>query len=89
MTVDISVLIGGEAGQGIQTVGLLMARTCHRAGLYVIAVNDFESRIRGGHSFIQLRISTRPVHGPPQTLHLMVALDDRTYELHQPIQDDQ
>ena len=30
MTVDISVLIGGEAGQGIQTVGLLMARTCHR-----------------------------------------------------------
>jgi len=84
MTVDISVLIGGEAGQGIQTVGLLMARTCHRAGLYVIAVNDFESRIRGGHSFIQLRISTRPVHGPPQTLHLMVALDDRTYELHQP-----
>ncbi len=28
MTVDISVLIGGEDGQGIQTVGLLMARTC-------------------------------------------------------------
>ncbi|MGB5985964.1 MAG: 2-oxoacid:acceptor oxidoreductase family protein [Desulfobacterales bacterium] len=75
MTVDISVLIGGEAGQGIQTVGLLMARTCHRAGLYVMAVNDFESRIRGGHSFIQLRISDRPVHGPIRKLHMMVALD--------------
>jgi len=48
MTVDISVLIGGEAGRGIQTVGLLMARTCHMAGLYVMAINDFESRIRGG-----------------------------------------
>jgi 2-oxoglutarate ferredoxin oxidoreductase subunit beta len=70
MTVDISVLIGGEAGQGIQTVGLLMARTCHRAGLYVMAVNDFESRIRGGHSFIQLRISDRPVHGPARKLPL-------------------
>lgn len=84
MTVDISVLIGGEAGQGIQTVGLLMARTCHRAGLYVMAVNDFESRIRGGHSFIQLRISDRSVHGPARKLHMMVALDERTYGLHQP-----
>jgi 2-oxoglutarate/2-oxoacid ferredoxin oxidoreductase subunit alpha len=84
MTVDISVLIGGEAGQGIQTVGLLMARACHRAGLYVMAVNDFESRIRGGHSFIQLRISDRPVHGPARKLHMMVALDERTYRLHQP-----
>jgi 2-oxoglutarate ferredoxin oxidoreductase subunit alpha len=84
MTVDISVLIGGEAGQGIQTVGLLMARTCHMAGLYVMAINDFESRIRGGHSFIQLRISDRPVHGPARKPHMMVALDERTYGLHQP-----
>jgi 2-oxoglutarate ferredoxin oxidoreductase subunit alpha len=84
MTVDISVLIGGEAGQSIQTVGLLMARTCHRAGLYVMAINDFESRIRGGHSFIQLRISDGPVHGPARKLHMMVALDERTYGLHQP-----
>ncbi|MBU4319446.1 MAG: 2-oxoacid:acceptor oxidoreductase subunit alpha [Proteobacteria bacterium] len=84
MTVDISVLIGGEAGQGIQTVGLAMAHTCHRAGLYVMAINDFESRIRGGHSFIQLRISDRPVHGPTRKLHMMVALDERTYGLHQP-----
>jgi len=64
MTTDISVLIGGEAGQGIQTVGLLMAHTCHRAGLYVMAVNDFESRIRGGHSFIRLRISDHPAGTP-------------------------
>ncbi|MCF8069767.1 MAG: 2-oxoacid:acceptor oxidoreductase subunit alpha [Desulfobacterales bacterium] len=84
MTVDISVLIGGEAGQGIQTIGLLMARTCHRAGLYVMVINDFESRIRGGHSFIQLRISDRPVHGPTRKLHMVVALDERTYGLHQP-----
>jgi 2-oxoglutarate ferredoxin oxidoreductase subunit alpha len=84
MTVDISVLIGGEAGQGIQTVGLLIARTCHRAGLYVMVVNNFESRIQGGHSFIQIRISDRAVQGPTRDLHLLVALDDRTYGLHQP-----
>jgi 2-oxoglutarate ferredoxin oxidoreductase subunit alpha len=52
--------------------------------LYVMAVNDFESRIRGGHSFIQLRIGDRPVRGPARKLHMMVALDERTYGLHQP-----
>ncbi|MFH1982073.1 MAG: 2-oxoacid:acceptor oxidoreductase subunit alpha [Pseudomonadota bacterium] len=82
MTPDIGVLVGGEAGQGIQTVGLLMARTCHRAGLYIMMVNDFESRIRGGHSFIQLRISDRPVLAPSPTHHLMVALDEKTYGRH-------
>ena len=82
MTIDISILVGGEAGQGIQTVGILMARTCHSAGLYVTMINDFESRIRGGHSFIQLRISDRPVLGPTKTNHLIVCLDDKTAELH-------
>ena len=83
MAVDISVLIGGEAGQGIQTVGLLISRVCHGAGLYVLAINDFESRIRGGHSFMQIRISDRAIHGPTRALHLIVALDDRTFGLHQ------
>jgi len=82
MSVDISVLVGGEAGQGIQTVGHLMARTCHAAGLYVMMINDFESRIRGGHSFIQLRIGDRPVLGPAEKNHLIVGLDERTAELH-------
>ena len=57
----MTITIGGEAGQGIQTVGNLLARCCHAAGLYTLAVNHFESRIRGGHNFIQVRIADRPV----------------------------
>ena len=61
MSIDVTVTIGGEAGQGIQTVGDIIARVCHKAGLYLMAVNDFEPRIRGGHSFMQIRISDEPV----------------------------
>ena len=75
MSIDISVKIGGEAGQGIQTVGQLLALACRQAGMYVMAVNDFESRIRGGHSFFQIRISDRPVQAPEHRIHLLVALD--------------
>ena len=82
MPVDVTVVIGGEAGQGIQTVGSLLARCCHAAGLHTLAVNHFESRIRGGHSFIQIRIGDRPVRAPHHRIDLLVAMDERTYPLH-------
>jgi len=82
MSVDVTVTIGGEAGQGIQTVGNLLARCCPAAGLYTLAVNDFESRIRGGHSFIKVRISDRPVTAPHHRIDMLIAMDEQTYPLH-------
>jgi len=82
MSIDITVRIGGEAGQGIQTVGHLLAFVCQEAGLYIMAINDFESRIRGGHSYFQIRICNKPVHAPHHKVHLLVALNQETYALH-------
>ena len=82
MGTDITVKIGGEAGQGIQTVGQLLSLCCHEAGLYVFGINDFESRIRGGNSFFQLRISDRPVRAPSRAVHLLVAIDEGTLRLY-------
>lgn len=82
MSIDITIKIGGEAGQGIQTVGNLIALVCQEAGLYIMAINDFESRIRGGHSFFQIRICDKPVHAPHHKVQLLVALNEETYDLH-------
>ncbi|MBI9085729.1 MAG: 2-oxoacid:acceptor oxidoreductase subunit alpha [Desulfobacterales bacterium] len=82
MATDITVKIGGAAGQGIQTVGAILAQACRLGGLQVLAVNDFESRIRGGHSFVQLRISDRPVAAPSRETHLLVAMDDNSVARH-------
>lgn len=82
MGIDVTVKIGGEAGQGIQTVGELLAAACHGCGLHVLVVNDFESRIRGGHSFLQLRISDHSVGAPDHKVHLLVALNQRTLDMH-------
>jgi len=82
MNIDITVKIGGEAGQGIQTVGHLLALVSREAGLYIMAINDFESRIRGGHSFFQIRICNKPVQAPHHKVHLLVALNRETYDLH-------
>ncbi len=47
-----------------------------------MAINDFESRIRGGHSFFQIRICDKPVHAPHHKTSLLVALNQETYVLH-------
>ncbi|MBF0226932.1 MAG: 2-oxoacid:acceptor oxidoreductase subunit alpha [Desulfobacterales bacterium] len=82
MNIDITVKIGGEAGQGIQSVGQILSFVCQKAGLYVFGINDYESRIRGGHSFFQLRISDKPINAPNNVVNLLVSLDKRTYEIH-------
>lgn len=82
MNTDIVVVIGGEAGQGIQTVGDLLATVCWKMGLYVSVVNDFESRIRGGHSFVQIRISTQRHTAPCEKVQILAALNPKTIEIH-------
>ena len=79
---DLTIKICGEAGQGIQTLGGFLAFFCREAGLFLLAMSDFKSRIRGGHTFLQLRISDKPVHAPYHKVHLLVALDEESYGIH-------
>ncbi len=82
MAVDMTIKIGGEAGQGIQTVGDLLCQTCRQAGYFFLAINDYESRVRGGHNFFQMRISDAPVLAPAQGVDLLMDLDGVTYTQH-------
>ena len=71
---DITFNIGGEAGQGIDTIGDLLAQVFVQAGFYTFTIKDFESRIRGGYNFTQIRVSDVPVMAPVDEVHIIVAL---------------
>jgi len=77
-SVDISIRIGGEAGQGIQSISSIIAKTFVRQGFYVFINQDFASRIRGGHNFDQVRISKYPVNAAAGNVHILIALDKET-----------
>ncbi len=53
---NIIVRIAGAAGDGIQSTGELLGKTCSRMGLHVMAYNSFQSAIRGGHVWLQMAI---------------------------------
>jgi len=80
---DYSIKIGGEAGQGIQTIGDTLARVFSRTGYHVFSHQDYESRIRGGHNFYQVRLSDAPVSAPRDQVDIIVALDRESIVLHE------
>jgi 2-oxoglutarate/2-oxoacid ferredoxin oxidoreductase subunit alpha len=79
---DITIRIGGEAGQGLQFIGSALGRIFSRRGLHVFTHQDYMSRVRGGHNFYQLRIADRPVHSSREKIDIILALDEHTIEVH-------
>jgi 2-oxoglutarate ferredoxin oxidoreductase subunit alpha len=80
--VDYTIKIGGEAGQGLQTIGYILSKVLVRGGYHVYANQDYESRIRGGHNFFQIRFSDKKVLSPSNSVDVLVALDRAGIEEH-------
>lgn len=79
---DYSIKIGGEAGQGLQSIGYILAKSFSRAGYHIFTVQDYESRIRGGHSSFYLRFSNKPVSSSRDQVTFLIAFDKTTLDLY-------
>ena len=77
-----TVMIGGEAGQGLVTIGDILTRILVRSGHYVVVTQDYQSRIRGGHNTFVIRAATREIEAPGEAIDVLVALDEETVRLH-------
>ena len=79
---DYTIKIAGEAGQGLQTTGAALAKIFSRLRYHVFTHQDYMSRIRGGHNFYQIRISEKPLSASRQSVHILVALNRESIDLH-------
>jgi 2-oxoglutarate ferredoxin oxidoreductase subunit alpha len=77
-----NLLIGGAAGQGIDTTAAILEKLLKRSGYSVFTARDFMSRVRGGHNFSLIRFGIEPVHSHSNRLDGIVALDEETIRLH-------
>lgn len=82
MREELRLIMGGEAGQGLDTVAALLGKALVRSGWHFLAVQHVMSRVRGGHNNVRLRVGTVPVQGPPDAFHLLAALSRESVELH-------
>jgi len=78
----LNILIGGEAGQGLVTVGQILAKALVRSGYSIVVTQSYQSRIRGGHNTLAIRVGVDEVIAPCESVDLLVALDRDTATLH-------
>jgi 2-oxoglutarate/2-oxoacid ferredoxin oxidoreductase subunit alpha len=81
---DISVRVGGQAGDGIASIGEGLARGFSRLGLHVFGMNAYQSVIRGGHVWFQARTSDTRPYSQGDGLDILYALDKQTVDVHAP-----
>ncbi len=78
----VNLLIGGAAGQGIETTAAILQKLFKNLGYYVFSTRDFMSRVRGGHNFALLRISTEPVFSHSNELDGLIAFNEESIGFH-------
>jgi len=81
---EISVRVGGAAGDGIASVGETLSHSLSRLGLHVFGFNAYQSVIRGGHVWFQARASSSPVHSQGDSCDVLYALNKETADVHLP-----
>jgi 2-oxoglutarate ferredoxin oxidoreductase subunit alpha len=77
---EVSIVICGQAGQGIQTVEQLFSRVLKKHGLYVFSTKEYMSRVRGGSNSTLIRISTTPVRSYIGRIDFFIPLSEDAFD---------
>jgi 2-oxoglutarate ferredoxin oxidoreductase subunit alpha len=77
---DVSIVLCGQAGMGIQTVEGIMTRMLKLAGYNVFATKEYMSRVRGGNNSTEIRVSSRPVYALVNRIDLLIPLNKGAVE---------
>ena len=79
---EFSVLIGGQAGDGIKQAGNAIARAFNRLGYWIFVYEDYPSLIRGGHNFAIVRASSKRIASHRERVDVLVALNQEAVDRH-------
>lgn len=80
--IDFTWLIGGEAGFGIMTTGVVFSKIATRSGFHIFDYVEYPSLIRGGHNAYEVHVSDSSVSHLDPTIDILVCLNKETYEKH-------
>ncbi|MFT7823834.1 MAG: 2-oxoacid:acceptor oxidoreductase subunit alpha [Sulfurimonas sp.] len=72
---SLSLLVGGAAGSGIETIEKILADAFKASGYYVFSSKEYMSRVRGGSNSTLMRISDTPVQAACWQVDMAIAID--------------
>jgi len=72
---EISLVLAGEAGQGIQSIEHILTKIVKKSGLHVFATKEYLSRVRGGVNSTEIRVSENPVRAYVDRIDVLIGLN--------------
>jgi len=76
MTQELVWRIAGGSGDGIDSTSQNFAKALMRSGLDVFTHRHYPSRIRGGHTYVEIRAGPEPVRSRGDGYNFLLALGD-------------
>jgi len=78
-----NLLIGGQAGQGVNSISEIFTKVLINYGYYIFNYKDYPSLIRGGHNFNIVSFSDKPLASFESKFDGIIAVDNLTIKLHE------
>jgi len=81
-SIDVTWLIGGPQGSGVESGANIFSRVCAEMGYQVFGKREFYSNIKGEHSYFAVRVSDKKIHSNLNDVTVMVSYDAETIFRH-------
>jgi 2-oxoglutarate/2-oxoacid ferredoxin oxidoreductase subunit alpha len=81
-SIDLTWVIGGPQGGGVETAANIFAGACAGCGLKVFGKREYYSNIKGEHSYFGVRVSDRQIRSNVSGINMLVAFDAETLFRH-------
>lgn len=81
-SIDLTWVIGGPQGGGVETAANIFAGACAGCGLKVFGKREYYSNIKGEHSYFGVRVSDRQIRSNVSGITMLDAFDAETLFRH-------
>lgn len=79
---DITWLIGGPQGSGVESAANIFSRACAAMGYQIFGKREYSSNIKGDHSYFAVRVADKKIRSNVSGATLMAAFDAETIFRH-------
>ncbi len=75
---NVSIRIAGANGDGVESSGALIMKVASKSGLHVFGYRGYQSIIRGGHVWYQVRLGDEKLYSHGKDIDILIALNQES-----------
>lgn len=80
----LAVKISGESGQGINSIGEVVAKALKKVGFYTFGYREYPSLIKGGYAFHQIDFASLPLNAPSRQADILLCFSRVSFHAYLP-----